>query len=154
MSYPVNACECTIDCLWYKSGLVQAALSGSGRYQKFARQFITSSNPSEQCGQYDQLTSQFPGTGPCYAVWAQTYPWFYRSVPFVVRFVQPCLESISVCLARSQTYCAVWHSVTQSACAYNYLQILFIQHSRRHIHVCHSVTDGPLVTAHSQLYSM
>ena len=31
------------------------------------------------CGPYNQLTSQFPGAGPCYANWAQTYPWFYRS---------------------------------------------------------------------------
>lgn len=60
--------------------LLQAALSGSGRYQKYARQFITATTPSEQCGEFEQLTSQFPGAGPCYAVWAQTYPWFYRSV--------------------------------------------------------------------------
>ena len=59
---------------------VQAALAGSGRYQKYARQFITASTPRQQCGEYNQLTSQFPGAGPCSAVWAQTYPWFYRCI--------------------------------------------------------------------------
>jgi len=105
MSCPVNSFQSTVTCLWHESGLVQAALSGSGRYQKYARQFITSSIPNEQCGQYDQLTSQFPGTGPCYAVWAQTYPWFYRSV---CGYVCPAMLGISQCSAGMRKPSSVW----------------------------------------------
>ncbi|KAL0045810.1 hypothetical protein WJX82_005374 [Trebouxia sp. C0006] len=58
-----------------------APSSVPARYSKYYSQFVTGSTASQRCGEYHQLTSQFPGAGPCYAVWAQTYPWFYRCVP-------------------------------------------------------------------------
>ncbi|DBA73400.1 TPA: hypothetical protein ACH3X1_011440 [Trebouxia sp. C0004] len=58
-----------------------APSSGPARYNKYYSQFVTGSTANQRCGEYHQLTSQFPGAGPCYAVWAQTYPWFYRCVP-------------------------------------------------------------------------
>lgn len=110
MSHPVTNLESTVIHVLYD--VMQAALSWSGRYQKYARQFITSSTPSEQCGQYDQLTSQFPGAGPCYAVWAQTYPWFYRSVHFIL-WVQACPAVPAVLISIQQTRPVSAGSVSQ-----------------------------------------
>lgn len=55
-------------------------VTASPRYSKYYGRFITNQPGTTFCGEYEQLTSQFPGAGPCYAVWAQTYPWFYRCV--------------------------------------------------------------------------
>ena len=68
------------------------------RSAKYASSFITTGSTGAQfCGEYDQLTSQFPGAGPCYAVWAQTYPWFYRQV-----FLLPVCDSCKICMSTLQ----------------------------------------------------
>ena len=74
------------------------------RYSKYRGSFITGDPGTTFCGEYEQLTSQFPGAGPCYAVWAQTYPWFYRSASCLLPMRQhgtvlfcndlPCLSHV------------------------------------------------------------
>lgn len=78
-----NICHLHIACLNFfaLNNCVSGMQTPPSRYAKYASSFITRGSTGAQfCGEYNQLTSQFPGAGPCYAVWAQTYPWFYRQV--------------------------------------------------------------------------
>ncbi|KAK9804898.1 hypothetical protein WJX72_010746 [[Myrmecia] bisecta] len=76
-------------------------------FDKYKDNFVSNTTGAQFCGQLAQLTSQFPSKGPCYAVWAQTVPWFNRCVPLLPADVRSKLISSAAASSGSKAYSGI-----------------------------------------------
>jgi hypothetical protein len=105
-------------------------------YQKYRDDFVTAGTEGAAlCGQFYQLTSQYPSQGPCYPVWAKSLVWSNKcGDPPLLHCLPACLSvCLSVCRSlsaatRTSFFMSVGRSVGRSVPQCSYMRLFSFPH--------------------------